>query len=153
MTMMISRTNRDEMLMRVAVVISGRGTCQRAQVGAVLAKDGRIISTGYVGAPSGLPHCTDVGCDLSSGNGCSRTVHAEANAVAFAARYGIATEGTFLYCTHSPCGACAKLIINAGVSRVMYEKEYRDITPLAMLATAGVELIHSDGLIVQPNAT
>lgn len=126
------------MLMRIASVISLRGTCNRAQVGAVLARDGRIIATGYVGAPSGLPHCQDVGCDVSEFSGCLRTVHAEANAIAFAARYGIATEGSNLYCTHSPCGNCAKLIINAGISRVIYEQQYRDAKPILMLRSVGI---------------
>lgn len=140
----LPRIDRDEMLMRVAVIVSNRGTCNRAQVGAVLARDGRIISTGYVGAPSGLPHCTDVGCDTSTYSGCLRTVHAEANAIAFAARYGISTDGSDLYCTHSPCGNCAKLIINAGISRLIYEMEYRDIKPLGLLAAAGIEAIKND---------
>lgn len=134
----MDRISRDEMLMRIASVVSARGTCLRASVGAVLARDGRIIATGYVGSPAGLPHCLDVGCDVSEFSGCLRTVHAEANALAFAARFGIATEGTDLYCTHSPCGNCAKLIINAGISRVIYEQEYRDRTPLEILASVGI---------------
>lgn len=139
----LPRIERDEMMMRIATIVSSRGTCKRAYVGAVLAREGRIISTGYVGAPAGLPHCLDVGCDVSEPPGCSRTVHAEANAIAFAARYGISTAGTALYCTHSPCGNCAKLIINAGVTRLIYEQEYRDIRPLALLQTAGIEIIQS----------
>jgi dCMP deaminase len=137
----VERISRDEMLMRIAVIVSNRGTCNRAQVGAVIARDGRIISTGYVGAPSGLPHCLDVGCDVSEYSGCIRTVHAEANAVAFAAKSGISTDGAVLYCTHSPCGNCAKLIINAGITKLMYEQEYRDVKPLGMLASAGIEVV------------
>lgn len=140
---MVDRYSRDEMLMRVAVIISNRGTCNRAQVGAVIARDGRIISTGYVGAPIGLPHCLEVGCDVSEFSGCLRTVHAEANAITFAARYGIATEGAELYCTHSPCSNCTKLIINAGISRVVYEMQYRDIKPLGMLAAVGIEAVQN----------
>lgn len=123
----------------MAVVTSARGTCLRASVGAVISKDGRIISTGYVGSPRGLAHCTDVGCDTSTYSGCLRTVHAEANAIAFAARHGIATEGAELHCTHSPCGNCAKLIINAGIVRVVFDTMYRDETPLQLLEDADVE--------------
>ena len=137
----LKRMDRDETLIRVAVVLSNRGTCLRAKVGAIISKDGRIISTGYVGSPRGLPHCTDVGCDISEYSGCVRTVHAEANAIAFAARYGISTEGAELHCTHSPCGQCAKLLINAGIVRIVYEMEYRDSKPLGLLATAGIETV------------
>lgn len=126
----------------MATVTSARGTCNRAAVGAVISKDGRIISTGYVGSPRGLPHCTDVGCDESTYSGCLRTVHAEANAIAFAARYGISTEGADLHCTHSPCGNCAKLLINAGIVRVVYDSLYRDEKPLGMLAAVGIETVH-----------
>ena len=135
---MLPRIERTEMLMRVAAVVSQRGTCNRAQVGAVIARDGRIISTGYVGAPAGLPHCLDVGCDESEYSGCIRTVHAEANAIAFAARYGIETNAATLYCTHSPCGNCAKLIINSGIFVVIFEQYYRDRTPLALLEKAAI---------------
>jgi dCMP deaminase len=135
-----ARISRDEMLVRMAVIVSERGTCLRAHVGAVIAKDGRVISTGYVGAPSGLPHCLEVGCDISEFSGCIRTVHAEANAIAWAARNGLATDGSTLYCTHSPCANCAKLIINAGIERVVYCEEYRDMKPLAMLGTVGIQI-------------
>lgn len=139
---MIDRPNRDEWLMRLAVVMSTRGTCNRAQVGAIISREGRIISTGYVGAPAGLPHCTDVGCSLGINSGCSRTVHAEANAIAFAARFGTSTDGAELHCTHSPCDACAKSVINSGISRVVYEHPYRDPTGLVLLETAGLEIHH-----------
>lgn len=135
------RPSRDEYLIRVAVVTSARGTCNRAAVGAVISQNGRIISAGYVGAPRGLPHCTVVGCDESEGIGCIRTVHAEANAIAFAARYGISTEGAELHCTHSPCASCAKLIINAGIVRVVYDAVYRDTKPMALLGTVGITVV------------
>ena len=141
-TLVHERPTRDEWLIRVAVITSSRGTCNRASVGAVISKDGRIISTGYVGAPGGLPHCTIVGCELGPGGGCERTVHAEANAIAFAARAGISTNEADLHCTHSPCGSCAKFIINAGIVRVVYDSEYRDKKPLGMLAALGIEVVH-----------
>lgn len=129
----------------MATITSSRGTCTRASVGCVIAKDGRIISTGYVGAPSGLPHCTAVGCEPGPDGGCIRTVHAEANAIAFGARHGISTDGADLYCTHSPCASCAKLIINAGIVRVVYEHEYR--------IRGGINLLRMAGVMVEVNAS
>lgn len=134
------RISRDETLMRVAVIISSRGTCERAQVGAVVSRDGRIISTGYVGAPAGLPHCSVVGDQIGTHGGCTRTVHAEANAIAFAARFGTGTDNTELHCTHSPCLECAKLIINSGIKRIVYEMEYRDTSGLSLLVEAGLDV-------------
>lgn len=133
--------SRDEMMMRIASIVSMRGTCERAAVGAVIALEGRIIATGYVGAPSGAPHCTSVGCELGVSGGCTRTVHAESNAIAFAAANGISTRGAELFCTHSPCRECAKLIANAGITRIAFEQEYRD--------TAGIELLRSLGRRVE----
>jgi len=138
---MSSRISRDELLIRIADIVAGRGTCNRAAVGAVISMGGRIISTGYVGAPSGLPHCTSVGCDPSNSTGCLRTVHAEANAIAFAARNGIATGDAELHCTHSPCNSCAKLIINSGIRRVVFDSEYRDREPLKLLEMAGIQVV------------
>lgn len=135
-----TRPDRDEWLMRLAVVVSTRGTCERAQVGAIISREGRQIASGYVGAPSGLPHCTEVGCDRGPDGGCRRTSHAEANAIAFAARFGTSTDGADLYCTHGPCLPCAKLIINAGIRRVVYEHPYRDASGVGLLQAAGVEV-------------
>lgn len=124
----------------MAVIISSRGTCKRAYVGAVISIEGRPISAGYVGAPSGLPHCLSVGCEIGTHNGCTRTVHAEANAIAFAAKYGTSTDRSELHCTHSPCLPCAKLIVNAGIRRVVYENRYRDESGLELLQAAGIEV-------------
>lgn len=172
------RITRDDMLLGVAQVIAKRGTCSRLQVGAVFSKDGRIISTGYNGAPKGLPHCTHgaepkldvIGYTLGEqmnpeGNwasapgkimvrnpddfkiqqypekGCEVAVHAEQNAIAFAARHGLALEGSDLYCTDAPCAACARSIINAGVKTVYYERPYRITTGVELLEAAGLEVI------------
>lgn len=132
----MTRLSRDEMLMEIALVVKQRSTCLRRQVGAVLAIDGRVISTGYCGAPAGVAHCNSETCGPSSP--CTRTIHAEANAVAFAARHGVASEGAVLYATASPCIDCAKLIINAGVIRVVYREEYRDTSPIALLESVGI---------------
>lgn len=133
------RISRDDMLMEIAWVIARRSTCNRLQVGAVAAQDGRIVSTGYAGAPSGLPHCSPEVCNVSSP--CTRTVHAEAGAISYAARAGIMLGGSSLYCTHCPCLDCAKLIINTGIRRVLYHQAYRK--------TEGLELLRSAGVIVE----
>lgn len=136
----VDRPTRDELGIRLAIVYSTRGTCLRAQVGAVIVRGGRAISAGYVGSPSGQPHCTDAGCLLAEDGGCIRTVHAEANAISFAARAGASTEGSTLYTTHSPCLGCAKLIINAGIRRVVYDEEYRITDGVELLLDAHVEV-------------
>lgn len=130
------RITRDEMLMEIARIVARRSTCNRAQVGAVVAQDGRIVSTGYAGAPSGLPHCDPHICNAE--NPCTRTVHAEAGAISYAARSGIRLEGATLYCTHCPCIDCAKLIINTGIKRVIYDQAYRKTEGLELLRTVGI---------------
>jgi dCMP deaminase len=130
------RISRDELLTSAARLVSGRSTCLRLQVGAVVALEGRILVTGYNGAPTGMPHCTPDICGPDKP--CSRTVHAEANCIAFAARHGISLEGAFMYCTDSPCMECAKLIINSGIRGLNYQREYRDRKPLDLLVSAGI---------------
>lgn len=133
-----NRITRDQILMEIANVVAKRGTCLRATVGAVIARDARIISTGYAGAPAGLPECTTVGCDIGNHKGCTRTVHAEINAIAFAARHGIATEGSTLFSVLAPCYDCSKAIINAGIVRVVYGFDYRDVRGLNLLLQANL---------------
>jgi dCMP deaminase len=132
----VERISRDKLLMDVALLFKRRSTCLRRQVGAVLAREGRILSTGYGGAPAGVPHCSEETCGPDKP--CIRTIHAEANAVAYAARTGVATDSTTLYCTASPCIECAKLIINAGIVRVVYDEEYRDTGPIILLRSVGI---------------
>jgi dCMP deaminase len=128
------RTSRDETLMQISEVIgNNRGTCQRLHVGAVISRGGRIISTGYNGRPSGMTHC-----DHKDDEPCRLAVHAEANAIAFAARYGVAVEGAEIHTTHQPCLECAKLIVNAGLARVVFWMPYRDDSGLNLLAALGV---------------
>ncbi|MCO5760313.1 MAG: deaminase [Chromatiaceae bacterium] len=126
--------------MQVAETTSWRSTCERNNVGALIVLDGRPLSVGYNGAPAGLAHCQDIGCLIDSSGGCIRTQHAEANAIAWAARKGIAVEGATLYVTLSPCLPCAKLIINAGIARVVYLSPYRDSTGVDYLRMAGVQV-------------
>lgn len=136
-----SRPSRDETMIRIAAVVSLRGTCERAQVGAVIARAGRIISTGYVGSPPGASHCIDKGCQLGSDGGCVRTIHAEANAIAFAAVAGTSTNGATLYTTHAPCISCAKLIASAGINRVVWETAYRSADGLQLLHSLGIGIV------------
>jgi dCMP deaminase len=137
------RMTREEMYAAMAIIVSQRGTCKRAKAGAVLIKDNRIVSMGYNGAPEGLPHCLDVGC-LMEGGHCIRTVHAEANLIAFAAREGIPTKGCTIYVTFEPCLTCAKLIINAGIRRVVVLGE-RGAYPGS---AAGVALLDQSSVIL-----
>lgn len=147
-----SRLTRDQMLMGIAMIVSNRGTCNRASVGAVIASEGRVVSMGYVGSPPGHPHCHDVGCDLQNG-GCVRTLHAESNAIAYAARKGISTEGCSLYTTLSPCLSCAKLILSAGITEVIYLGEYRDRRPLQYLWQSGILVKAYDDLDLHGSST
>lgn len=143
------RPAKDAILISTARLWAMRGTCPRLPVGAVIAHESRIVSTGYNGAPSGLPHCTHTGQYLSAERRvyepCNQAVHAEANAVAFAARYGVSIEGAVMYCTHSPCYACALLIVNSGISRLVYKTPFRDPYPLETLTAAGVIVDHFTG--------
>lgn len=126
------RPSWDEYFIEIMHAVGARGTCDRGRVGSVVVKDKRLIATGYVGAPSGCKSCDDIGHEMNTvdyGNGdvhrhCVRTAHAETNAIIQAARFGISTNGATLYCMMTPCYACAKNIINAGIVRVVSEKDY-----------------------------
>lgn len=132
----LTRPSIHVVLLQTAEVMAQRATCSRLSVGAVLARDTRIVATGYNGAPAGMTHCTH-----SDDESCGVSVHAEANAIAFAARYGVSTAGSTLYVTHAPCRDCSKLVINAGVSQVYYGRRYRDDSGLDLLAAAGVSIV------------
>lgn len=120
------RISLDEAFMQVADVMARRGTCPRLQVGAVLAKEGMIVSTGYNGSPRGIAHCIDVGCRIQD-NHCIATVHAELNAILQAGYHGIATRGATLYTNFLPCQGCSPKIVNAGVERVVYRDLYQNV--------------------------
>lgn len=180
----LGRISREQMLMEVAAVVARRGTCSRAQVGVVFAKEGRILATGYNGAPAGMDHCVheshtfptwkwnenlaattdprfkaprwmaDVlihevepgstwywdGQTASNSPGCTVVEHAERNAIAFAARYGIALGGSDAFCTHAPCLDCARALLGTGIRSLVYKTPYR--------LTAGVELLRAQGIKV-----
>lgn len=136
-----TRPGWDEYFMEVARTVATRATCPRASVGAVLVREHRILTTGYNGAPRHVAHCTEAGCEMVGGH-CVRSTHAEANAVVQAALHGVGLEGATAYCTHQPCVNCAKLIISAGVARIVYGEAYPDAFAQQLLAEAGVALVH-----------
>ncbi len=141
---MTIRISRDQMFAEMVKVVAKRCTCIRpidiaGQVGAILVKEGRVISMGYAGSPKGMPHCTELGC-IMEGGACIRTIHAEANSIAFAAKTGTPTNGATMYCTLGPCLSCAKLIINSGIREVVYLNEYRTSEGIELLKTAGIRV-------------
>lgn len=127
--------------------VATRTTCLRRSVGAIIVRDKRILTTGYNGAPRGLAHCGEVGClrermGIPSGQRLDlcRALHAEQNAIIQAALYGTPIEGSSLYCTTQPCVTCAKMIINAGILRVIYENPYPDDFSIGLFTEAGIEV-------------
>ncbi|MGA8099817.1 MAG: cytidine/deoxycytidylate deaminase family protein [Candidatus Cybelea sp.] len=134
------RPGWDEYFMQIARTVGTRATCPRAAVGCVLVREHRILTTGYNGAPRGVAHCTEVGCTLVSEH-CMRATHAEANAVVQGALHGVSLEFATAYCTHQPCVSCSKLLISAGVTKIVYEEAYPDSLAGQLLAEAGVALV------------
>jgi dCMP deaminase len=139
------RPGWDEYFMQIARTVATRATCPRASVGAVIVRDHRILTTGYNGAPRHVAHCTEVGCALEHDH-CVRTTHAEANAVVQGALHGVSLAGAAIYCTHQPCLSCSKLLISAGIVRIVYQEAYPDTHAQRLLAEAGVALVPFDTL-------
>lgn len=131
------RPSWDEYFMQIAQTVATRATCPRAMVGCVLTRDRRILTTGYNGAPRGVAHCTEAGCIVVHDH-CQRATHAEANAVVQGALHGVSVEGATAYCTHEPCVNCSKLLISAGIVRIVFATAYPDLVASALLAEAGV---------------
>src|SRR3990172_10475106 len=127
----VTRPSWDEYFFQIARQVATRSTCLRRQVGAVLVKDKRLLSTGYNGAPRDISHCIDVGClreELGVPSGerheLCRALHAEQNAIIQAAYHGVAIEGAEIYCSHQPCMVCAKMPVNADVAAVYFSGPY-----------------------------
>ena len=126
------RPSWDQYFVQLAEMVGTRGTCDRGRAGCIITKNKRILATGYVGAPAGLPSCDEVGHEMHTvtqedgtvSKHCIRTSHAEQNAINNAARVGVAVEGGTLYCKMTPCYKCAQSIINAGIERVVAIKDY-----------------------------
>lgn len=151
----IERIDPNVMFLEIAAIVSKRSTCTRGSVGCVIVRDRRIVSTGYNGSPPGADHCLDVGCDIPyctcgaglpgdehdlecpAQVGCRRTIHAEANAIVFAARHGVPLDGATMYSTYSPCGKCAQLIVAAGIKAFYWAKSYR-LARLDILNDGGI---------------
>lgn len=140
----------DDYFIDLMETVSKRATCDRGRSGCIVVRDRRIVSTGYVGSPPGLPHCDDVGHlmkevideDGTTRQHCVRTIHAEQNAICQAARYGISLEGTTLYCKMEPCRVCAMLIISSGIKKVVAKRRYHAAQETReMFKIAGVELV------------
>lgn len=125
--------------MQIAAQVATRATCDRKHVGAVIVRDKTILTTGYNGSIRGLAHCDDVGHMMEDGH-CVRTVHAEINAIAQAARNGVRTDGAAIYVTASPCWPCFKAIVNAGIMRIVFGEFYRGERTIEAAAALGIEL-------------
>lgn len=162
------RISRDDMFIKICGIVSQRSTCLRSQVGALIVRDGRIVSMGYNGPVSGMPACIysippegmkevstvrgdTLGWELEldqdkirsrmcMGPGCTRSLHAETNAIAFAAKAGVSVDGCTMYCSMSPCINCAKVIVNSGIKELKYLRSYRDESGLKLLREAGIKV-------------
>ena len=143
-----SRPSWETYFMDITERVATRSTCLRRAVGAVVVKDKRMLTTGYNGAPSGTRHCKETGClreklNIASGerHELCRGIHAEQNAIIQAALHGVSIKDSTLYCTNLPCSICAKMIINAGIKKIVYRSGYGDDLSREMLTEARVEII------------
>ncbi len=129
----MARPSWDEYFMQLARAVAERATCDRGKSGCIIVKNKRVLCTGYVGSTPGMPHCDEAGHLLRKvtyENGetkehCMRTIHAEQNAILQAAKFGISIDGATIYCKMTPCRNCAMAISNAGIQRVVAEKDYQ----------------------------
>lgn len=135
------RVSWNEYFMNIAEQVATRSTCDRKNVGALIVRDKTILSTGYNGSLRGAPHCDEAGHDMENGH-CVRTVHAEANAIAQAAKHGVMIDGSDLYVTASPCLTCFKLVANAGIRVIYYKEFYRDERITEYARQADVRLVY-----------
>lgn len=148
------RPTWDQYFMEIAEIAKTRSTCLRRQVGAVIVKDKRVLSTGYNGAPSGTEHCLDIGClretlGIPSGerHELCRGLHAEQNAIIQAAYHGVSVQGGVLYVTLQPCILCAKMAINAGIKKIIYKGNYPDELSLNILEEANIQIIQFNDIL------
>ncbi|MBN1142211.1 MAG: cytidine/deoxycytidylate deaminase family protein [Deltaproteobacteria bacterium] len=151
----MKRPSWEEYFMEIAQLVARRSTCLRRQVGAVLVKDKHLLATGYNGAPSGIAHCLDIGClrqELGVPSGerheLCRGLHAEQNAIIQAAKHGINIDGSTLFCTTFPCVICSKMLINAGIARIVYREGYPDDLAMKLLREAGLALASIDSVVI-----
>ena len=151
MNLMPNRPDWDQYFMEITTVVAKRSTCLRRQIGAILVRDKHILATGYNGAPKRLAHCAETGClrqqlGVPSGerHELCRALHAEQNAIIQAAKVGVSTEGATIYITLQPCVICAKMLVNAGITRIVHRGEYPDPLSQSILAEAGIEVMAMD---------
>lgn len=151
----MQRPSWDQYFMEITHLVATRSSCLRRQVGAVLVKQKNILATGYNGVPSGIAHCCETGClrermNVPSGqrHELCRGLHAEQNAIIQAARHGINIDGATLYCTTMPCIICSKMLVNAGIKKIVYEHGYTDELAQEMISEAEIEVIRfKDGVL------
>ncbi len=150
----IERPSWDDYFIHLAFEVSKRSTCLRRAVGAIIDKERRILATGYNGVPSGLRHCEETGClreklGVPSGqrHEICRGLHAEQNAIIQAARYGIDIEGSSIYITTQPCSVCAKMLINAGITEIVYAVPYPDALSQELLSETDILIRRVDGSV------
>ena len=145
---MSERPSWHQYFLTITHQVAERSTCTRAKVGAVIVRDKNILATGYNGSPAGLPHCTELGCLIYTSRtptgeieeNCFRTIHAEINAIAQAAKNGASIRDADIYITHTPCIHCLKVLINTGIRRIFYEHDYKTHTLTDLLRHSGVHL-------------
>jgi dCMP deaminase len=143
----LARLDSDEYFLKIALVVGERATCHRHHMGAIAVRDKHILTTGYNGAPSGLKDCLELGClrdemGIPSGerHEICRGVHAEQNVIIQAALHGISLEGSTIYCTHTPCVLCAKMLVNAKIKRFVSFGRYNDNSFRSLFKEAGIEI-------------
>ncbi|MFC1932293.1 cytidine/deoxycytidylate deaminase family protein [Chloroflexota bacterium] len=143
----MSRPDTDEYFLKIASVVAERSTCRRHHMGAVAVKDKHILTTGYNGAPAGQKDCLELGClrdemNIASGERqeICRAIHAEQNVIIQAAQHGVSLEGSTIYCTHTPCVLCAKMLVNAKIKRSVSFGRYNDDTFIDLFKEAGIEV-------------
>ena len=143
----ITRPDFDEYILKIASVVAERSTCRRHHMGAVAVRDKHILTTGYNGAPAGQKDCLELGCirdemNIASGEKqeTCRAIHAEQNVIIQAALHGISLEGSTIYCTHTPCILCAKMLVNARIKRFVSFRKYSDDRFIDLFREAGIEI-------------
>lgn len=141
------RPDWNKYFMEIADMVASRTTCLRRAVGAVIVKENRILTTGYNGAPAGITHCLDRGClrekmGIPSGQRQEMCIgiHAEQNALIQAAKFGVSLDGAQIYITTQPCVTCSKLLINAGIKKIIYKNPYPDNLGMELIKESGIEV-------------
>jgi len=147
MSKKVTRISADEYFLKIASVVAERSTCLRHHMGAVAVKDKHILTTGFNGAPAGVKDCLELGClrnaqNIPSGTRTEicRAIHAEQNVIIQAALHGISLDGCTIYCTHTPCVLCAKMMVNARVKRVVIFTKYADDSFKELFREAGIQV-------------